>query len=112
MTQAVPPLGAPFDPAEGPLTHAARALASLGAALVLDGDEGAGHLRAFHTWAGHARLDVACQPVRKLPVTVRTRHSGRIQNLIDRGDLDLLSLLWMIERHSRMAPGRFGGVLR
>jgi hypothetical protein len=97
MTQAVPPLGAPFDPAEGPLTHAARALASLGAALVLDGDEGAGHLRAFHAWAGHARLDVACQPVRKLPVTVRTRHSGRIQNLIDRGDLDLLSLLWMIE---------------
>jgi WD40 repeat protein len=91
-----PALGAPFIAEEGHTAHAARALASLGLSLVVTTEAAAHHLRVFRRWADRSHLALRGQPVGTMPA-LHTQHTDRIRHLVEQGEVDLLSLVWLME---------------
>ncbi|GAA3791238.1 WD40 repeat domain-containing protein [Amycolatopsis tucumanensis] len=101
--------GAPFEPRAHGTVHAARALAALGLVLV-EGD--ADHLEVFRRWISCCGLEVPAAPITELPATVTSRHAETIRGLAERGDLDLLTLVWMLDLDGWLHPATGKGPVR
>ncbi|CRK59325.1 hypothetical protein [Alloactinosynnema sp. L-07] len=96
---------APFRPREGALIHATRALASLGLTLIADQEQAGRHLSVFRRWATRAGLEVPAEPITRISAAVATPHAATLRHLANGGELDLLSLVWLIALDSGRGTG-------
>ena len=96
---------APFRPREDARVHAARALAALGLVLVAGTEQATQHLGVFRRWIAHSGLELPGAPVTQIPAEVNTRHVAVLRHLADTGELDLLSLVWLIALDSGAGTG-------
>jgi WD40 repeat protein len=94
----------PFKPTDNALVHAARALAGLGLALVVGPSTAGPHLHVFRQWISHSGLDASSKAVSDIPAAISTKHDTTIRALIDRGEVDLLTLVWILELEAWLHP--------
>lgn len=92
------------------LVHSGRALASLGLALVAEPSRASDHLAMFRAWMDHAGLRVPSGPVHAIDSRIRPPHREVLEHLIERAELDSLTLAWLLELdgwpHPRQAKPR------
>jgi len=97
-------LGAPFEPGERPVVSATRAAAALGLVLVAGEANAKGHLEVFRRWCSRSGLVPAGAPVTRVPDEVVTPHAAILRTLATAGQLDLVSLCWLLQLDGWFRP--------